>query len=62
MIIKIYLNIISKFKKYFIFPLSYYLMTYLNRFTLMVTNELLPYYQKLTKIEIDTKCSCPYHF
>ena len=48
--------------KSFIFPLSYYLMTYLNRFILMMIYVLLPYYQKLPKIEINIKCSCPCHF
>ena len=36
-------------------------MTYLNRFCLMMIYELLPYYQKLPKIKINTKCSMTYH-
>ena len=62
MIIKIYLNNILKFKIYFIFFLTYYLMTYLNRFILMIIYELLPYYQKLPKIKSNIKFSCPCHF
>ena len=61
MIVKLYLNNISKILKYFIFLLSYFLMIYLNRFSLMMIYELLPYYQKLPKIKINIKCSMTYH-
>ena len=49
-IVKAYLNNISKFVKYYIFLFLYYLLTYLNLFDSMMTCELLPYFEKFRKI------------
>ena len=50
MIVKAYLNNISKFVKYYIFLFLYYLLTYLNLFDSMMMYELLPYFERFTKI------------